>query len=228
MLDKAASLREKLGLRFPELVTKCVLQSQMFSVMEDVHKGPGHPLRKRLWEEWRPALLAIAPKIMEEMPRKTMFPAQTILAFHFMWFDWHDMVTKITVPSASGITDVPPPDFCTIMQNLRLGVFTMLSEYPLWYCQMSTAKIGGGARGGGGDDASRREETMEKPRRQKNKTPAGEKMGGGGRTWDKIPFGEVDETLLCGAANGDRVRVKRMFALVGGPPPLRASDGLIT
>ena len=39
---------------------------------------------------------------------------------------------------------------------------------------------------------------------------------------------EVDNTLLCGAANGDRVRVKSMFALVGGPPPLRASYGLAT
>ena len=35
-------------------------------------------------------------------------------------------------------------------------------------------------------------------------------------------------THLCGAANGDCVRVKRMFALVGGPPPLRALDGLET
>ena len=36
----------------------------------------------------------------------------------------------------------------------------------------------------------------------------------------------MDETLLCGAANGDRVRVKSMFTLVGGPLLLRASDGL--
>ena len=50
-MDKTASLREKLGLRFPESGTECVLQSQMFSVMEDVHKGPGHPLRKTLREE---------------------------------------------------------------------------------------------------------------------------------------------------------------------------------
>ena len=35
-------------------------------------------------------------------------------------------------------------------------------------------------------------------------------------------------TLLCGAANGDCVRVKRMSALVGGSPPLCASDGLAT
>ena len=39
-VDKAASLREKLGLRFPKSGTECVLQSKMFSVMEDVHKGP--------------------------------------------------------------------------------------------------------------------------------------------------------------------------------------------
>ena len=36
----------------------------------------------------------------------------------------------------------------------------------------------------------------------------------------------MDETILCGAANGDRVQVKSMFVLVGAPPPLRASDGL--
>ena len=69
------------------------------------------------------------------------------------------------------------------------------------------------------------EETGEKPRRGKQ---AGSKTGGGEGTWDPIPVKEVDETLLCGAANGDRVRVKKMFTLVGGPPPLRASDGLAT
>ena len=62
-VDEAASLRGKLGLRFPESGTKCVLQSQMLSVMEDVHKGPEHPLSKTLREEWCPALLAIAPQI---------------------------------------------------------------------------------------------------------------------------------------------------------------------
>ena len=104
----------------------------------------------------------------------------------------------------------------------------MLTEYPLRYCRMSTAKIGGGTRGGGGDDASSEEEMVENPRRRKKKTPAGEKTGEGGGTWDPIPSREVEETLLCGAANGDCVRVKRMFALVGGPPPLRTSDGLAT
>ena len=71
------------------------------------------------------------------------------------------------------------------------------------------------------------EETVERPRRGKTKV-AGSNTGGGGGTWDPIPTKEVDEILLCGAANGDRVRVKFMFALVGGPPPLRASDGLAT
>ena len=46
------------------------------------------------------------------------------------------------------------------------------------------------------------EETGEKPRRGKQ---AGGKAGGGEGTWDPIPAKEVDETLLCGAANGDRV-----------------------
>ena len=36
-VDKEASLPEKLGQRFPESGTECVLQSQMFFVMEDVH-----------------------------------------------------------------------------------------------------------------------------------------------------------------------------------------------
>ena len=49
-VDKAVSLRAKLGLRFPESGTECVLQSQMFSVTEDVHKGPEHPLSKTLRE----------------------------------------------------------------------------------------------------------------------------------------------------------------------------------
>ena len=71
------------------------------------------------------------------------------------------------------------------------------------------------------------EETVETPRRGKTKS-AGVKTGGGGGTWDPIPTKEVDETFLCGAANGNRVRLKIMFALVGGPPPLRASDGLAT
>ena len=42
-VDEATSLREKLGLRFPESGKECVLQSQMFSVMEDVHKMAGAP-----------------------------------------------------------------------------------------------------------------------------------------------------------------------------------------
>ena len=37
-----------------------------------------------------------------------MLPAKIMLAFHFMWFDWHDMVTKVRDPLASGITNVPP------------------------------------------------------------------------------------------------------------------------
>ena len=90
------------------------------------------------------------------------------------------------------------------------------------------AKVGGGARGGGGDYGSSGEETVEKPRRGEIKTTAGNKTGGGGGTWEPIPSREVDETLLCGAANGDLVKVNSMFALVGGPPSLRALDGLGT
>ena len=100
-MDEAASLRAKLGLRFPESGTDCVLQSQMFYVMEDVHKGPEHPLSNTLGEEWCPALIAIALQITEDTPRKPMLPAKIMLAFHFMWFGWHDMVTKVRVPSAS-------------------------------------------------------------------------------------------------------------------------------
>ena len=84
LVDKAASLRAQMGLRFPESGTECVLQSQMFSAMEDVHKRPEHPLSKMLREEWCPALLAITPQIMEETPRKPMLPAKIMLAFHFM------------------------------------------------------------------------------------------------------------------------------------------------
>ena len=57
-----------------------------------------------------------------------MLPAKIMLAFHFMWFDWHDMVTKILVPLASGITNVPPPDFFRILQKPCFGVFTLLPE----------------------------------------------------------------------------------------------------
>ena len=91
-----------------------------------------------------------------------------------------------------------------------------------------TATVGGGAHGGGGDYGVIGEETVEKPRCGKIKSMAVSKTGGGGGTWEPIPSREVDDTLLCGAANGDRVRVKSMFALVGGPPPLHASDGLAT
>ena len=68
-----------------------------------------------------------------------MLPAKIMLEFHFMWFDWHDMVTKVTVPLASGITNVPPPDFCSILQNLCFGVFTLLPEYPLRYCRFTAS-----------------------------------------------------------------------------------------
>ena len=47
-VDEAVFLRAKLGMRFPESGMECVLQSQMFSVMKDVHKGPEHPLSKTL------------------------------------------------------------------------------------------------------------------------------------------------------------------------------------
>ena len=89
-----------------------------------------------------------------------MLLAKIMLAFHFMWLDWHDMVTKVLMPSASGITNVPLPDFCSILQNLRFGVFTLLREYPLRYCRM-TATVGGGDRGGGGDYGLIGEETVE-------------------------------------------------------------------
>ena len=69
------------------------------------------------------------------------------------------------------------------------------------------------------------EETGENPCHGKQ---VGSKAGGGEGTWDPIPAKEVDEKLLCGAANRDRVQVKKKFTLVGGPPPLRASDGLAT
>ena len=137
------------------------------------------------------------------------------------------MVTKVPVPLASGITNVPPPDFCSILKNLCFGVFALLPEYPLRYCWMK-ATVGGGARGGGRDYGLIGEETAEKPRRGRSKLTAGSKTGGGGGTWEPIPSREVDNTLLCGAANGDGVWVKSMFALVGGPPPLRTSDGLAT
>ena len=87
----------------------------MFSVMEDVHKGLEHPLSKTIREEWCPALLVIACQIMKETPRKPMLPAKNMLEFHFMWFDWNDMVTKVPMPSVAGITNVPPPNFCSIL-----------------------------------------------------------------------------------------------------------------
>ena len=91
-----------------------------------------------------------------------------------------------------------------------------------------TATVGVGACGGGGDYGLIGEETVENPRHGKIKLTAGSKTGGGGGTWKPIPSREVDVTLLCRAANGDRVGVKSMFALVGGPPPLRALDGMAT
>ena len=92
------------------------------------------------------------------------------------------------------------------------------------YCRF-TASAGGGNHGGSGVQTLKGEDTGENSRCRKQ---AGRKKGGGGGTWDPIPTKDVDETLLYGAANGDRVRVKSMFALVVGPPPLRASDGLAT
>ena len=91
-----------------------------------------------------------------------------------------------------------------------------------------TATVGGGAHRGGEHYGLIGEETVEKPRRGKSKTMEWIKTGGGGGTWEPIPSRELDNTLLYRAANGDHVRVKSMFALVGGPPPLRASDGLET
>ena len=91
-----------------------------------------------------------------------------------------------------------------------------------------TETVGRGARGGGVDYGLIGEETVDNPRRGKLKSTAGSKTGGGGGTWEPIPSKELDDKLLCRAAHGDRFRVKSMFALVGGPPPLRASDGLST
>ena len=93
--------------------------------------------------------------------------------------------TKVTVPSASVITNVPPPDFCSILQNLRFGVFTLLPEYPLRYCRM-TATVREGARGGGVDYGLIGEEMVDRPRCGKIKA-AGSKIGGGGGTWEPIP-----------------------------------------
>ena len=88
--------------------------------------------------------------------------------------------------------------------------------------------MGEGALGGGRDYGLIGEETVEKPRRGKIKSTAGVKTVGGGGTWESILSREVDGTLLCGAEKEDRVRVKIIFALVGVPPLLRASDGLAT
>ena len=189
----------KLGMHFPESGTKCVLQSQVFSVMEDIHKRPEHPLSKTLREKWCPVLPAIAPQIMEETPRKPMLPAKIMLAFHFMWFDWHDMVAKVPVPLASGITNVPSPDFCSILQNLGFGFFTLLLEYPLRYCRI-TATVRGGACWGVSEYGLIGEETVEKPRREKIKSTGRSKTGGGGGTWKPIPSREVDDTLFCGVS----------------------------
>ena len=90
-----------------------------------------------------------------------------------------------------------------------------------------TASVRGGNRGGGVDQALIGEETVEMPCRGKIKA-AGSKTGVRGGTWEPIPTKEVDDILLCGTENGDRVRIKSIFTLVVGPPPLRASDGLET
>ena len=95
------------------------------------------------------------------------------------------MVMKVPVPSVSGITNAPPPNFCSILQNLRFGVFTLLLEYLLRYCHM-TASVGGGNRVGGRDQDLIWEETVERLCRRKIKA-AGIKTGGGGGTWDPIP-----------------------------------------
>ena len=101
-----------------------------------------------------------------------MLPAKIMLALHFMWFNRHDMVTKVPVPSASGITNVPPPNLCSILQNIRFGVFTLLPEYPLRYYRL-TATVGGGAYGGGENYGLTGEEAVEKPRHGKSKTTVG-------------------------------------------------------
>ena len=127
-----------------------------------------------------------------------------MLAFHFMWFDWHDMVTKVPVPSAFGITNAPPPNFCSILQNIRFGMFTLLPEYPLRYCWM-TATVGGGARGGGENYGLIWEETVEKPRRGKSKTTAGIKTGGGGGEMETHPVqGGGRHPPLRGSERGPR------------------------
>ena len=114
-----------------------------------------------------------------------MLPAKIMLAFHFMWFDWHDMVTKVPVPLALGIMNVPPPNFFSILQNLRFGVFTLLPEYPLRYCRM-TASVGGGYSSGGVYLALIGEDTVERPSRAKIKA-VGSKTGRGEGTWEPIP-----------------------------------------
>ena len=84
--------------------------------------------------------------------------------------------------------NVPPPEFCSIPQNLRFGVFTLLTKYPLRYCRF-TASAGGGNCGGVGVQTMKGEETGDKPRRGKQ---AGRKAGGGEGTQDPIPSKEVD------------------------------------
>ena len=69
------------------------------------------------------------------------------------------MVTKVPVPSALGITNYPPPNFCSILQNINFGIFTLLLEYPLRYCWL-TATVGGGARVGGENYGLTGEETV--------------------------------------------------------------------
>ena len=157
-----------------------------------------------------------------------MLPAKIMLAFQFMWLNWHDMVTEVPVPLVSGITNVPPPDFCSIIQNLRFGVFTLLPEYPLRYCRM-TESVGGGNHGDGVDQALIWEETVESPRHGKIKA-AGSKTGGGGGTGDPIPTKEVEKnTTLRGSEWGQSQGKEHVCPSLWSstPPRVRWSGNLL-
>ena len=75
-----------------------------------------------------------------------MLPAKIMLEFHFMWFDWHDMVTKVPVLSASGIKNVPPsPD---LRRHLAVpqGVFRQQGENAKAKVFQDAAEVGRGGR----------------------------------------------------------------------------------
>ena len=90
-----------------------------FSVVEDAHKGPNHPLGAAI----RLVLLLADTMTVSVMHERTagddLFTTKVLMAVHLKWYEWRMATYQLPLPHAHGENaTVPPPDFSGLFKDL--------------------------------------------------------------------------------------------------------------